>query len=78
VAADEAAGRRLDVTAGGGAPASPRRPWVGITFACCGAYSRVYRRPDADRYVGRCPRCSRQVVLRVGHGGTSARQFLAQ
>lgn len=53
------------------------RPWVGIRFDCCGAYVRVYRRLDRREYTGRCPRCMRQVRLRVGEGGTSARFFVA-
>jgi len=57
-------------------PAAPR-PWVGIRFECCGLYARVYRNRDGTRYEGRCPRCLRQVSLRVGPDGTSARFFRA-
>jgi hypothetical protein len=60
-----------------GAPASGERRWVGIQFDCCGVYVRVYRRLDQREYTGRCPRCLRQVRLRVGEGGTSARFFRA-
>jgi len=54
------------------------RPWVGIRFDCCGAYTRVYRNLEGTAYQGRCPRCGRAVTLRVGEGGTSARFFVAE
>ncbi len=54
------------------------RPWVGIRFECCGAYTRVYRNAEGTAYHGFCPRCGRTVTLRVGEGGTSARFFVAE
>jgi len=54
-----------------------RRSWVGIHFECCGAYTRIYRRPDARVYQGYCPRCGRRVTLRVGPDGVNARIFRA-
>jgi len=54
------------------------RPWVGIRFDCCGIYSRIYRDADGAAYHGRCPRCLRQVRLRVGAGGTCCRFFVAE
>ena len=64
--------------AGEGSSASPSgRAWVGINFECCGVYSRVYRRPGADKYEGYCPKCRGRVSLRVGPNGVSARLFRA-
>ena len=54
------------------------RPWVGILFDCCGIYARVYRTRGGRVYRGRCPRCLRQVRLRVGPGGTADRFFRAR
>ncbi|MCH7591240.1 MAG: hypothetical protein IH989_00470 [Planctomycetes bacterium] len=54
------------------------RPWLGIHFECCGAYSRIYRNADGTAYEGRCPHCTAQVRLRVGPGGTDTRFFTAR
>lgn len=58
-------------------PEPHRRPWVGIHFECCGAYARVYRNAEGSAYVGWCPRCQRQIRLKVGPGGTCDRFFRA-
>ncbi|MFQ5591721.1 MAG: hypothetical protein ACE5HE_11195 [Phycisphaerae bacterium] len=54
------------------------RPWVGIRFACCSVYARVYRNREGTAYRGRCPRCNRWVTLQVGPDGTDARFFIAE
>jgi hypothetical protein len=51
------------------------RPWLGVRFACSGAYLRVYRSGDARAYLARCPRCGKAVRFRVGPGGTGERFF---
>jgi len=51
------------------------RPWLGILFACCGVYSRIYKHPSGRTYSGRCPRCGKPLDVRVGPGGTSHRFF---
>ena len=75
------AGFHIDILDSGESPQGDdrsARPWVGIRFECCGAYSRVYRNTDGTAYEGRCPRCLKQVRLRVGPDGTSARFFTAE
>lgn len=56
-------------------PARPTRPFVHVQFDCCNTYLRIYRDPTATEYKGRCPKCQRPVVLKVGAGGTSERFF---
>lgn len=55
-----------------------RRPYIGVYFECCGVYLRIYRRPEQREYSGRCPRCLREVRVRVGPQGTTARMFRAR
>ena len=52
--------------------------YLGVHFACCDAYSRVYANHAGTAYVGHCPRCARRVQFDVGPGGTDARFFVAQ
>lgn len=53
------------------------RSFVGVHFACCEVYSRVYVNQARTAYEGNCPRCARRVRLRIGPGGTEARFFTA-
>jgi hypothetical protein len=52
-------------------------PWIGIRWACCNAYARVYRQPEVMYYMGRCPKCLRSLKIRVAPGGTKSRIFVA-
>lgn len=54
-----------------------RRSFVGICFACCGVYTRIYVNRHETAYEGYCPKCGRPARIRVGPGGTDARFFTA-
>jgi hypothetical protein len=57
---------------------SDARPFIGVQFACCGVYTRIYRSADGAAYRGRCPRCGKPVNFVVGPGGTDARTFIVE
>lgn len=51
------------------------RPFLGIRFACCDIYQRIYPNRGSTAYEGGCPRCGKPVRLLIGPGGTDARFF---
>ncbi len=51
------------------------RPFLGINFACCAVYSRIYMNADSTAFTGRCPRCARPVTVRIGPDGSNDRFF---
>jgi hypothetical protein len=53
------------------------RRFVGVTFACCDIYARIYINKHETAYEGRCPRCCKPVCMRIGPGGVDARFFTA-
>lgn len=53
------------------------RPFVGIRFACCDVYARIYRDREETAYVGHCPRCLKRIELKIAPGGTESRFFTA-
>lgn len=54
------------------------RPYIGVMFECCSVYARIYRNKDGTAYVGRCPKCMRELRMKTGGGGTDNRFFRAE
>jgi hypothetical protein len=54
------------------------RRFVGVHFACCDVYTRVYINRDQSAYEGNCPKCAKRVRLPIGPGGTDSRFFTAR
>jgi hypothetical protein len=75
-------GENLDISShpepdSGGRPTAEKRRFVGIRFACCDVYTRVYVNRAETAYEGYCPKCSKRVRIRIGPGGTDSRFFTA-
>ncbi len=53
------------------------RSYLGVHFACCGVYARIYANPERTAYRGHCPRCGKALQIKIGPGGTDERFFTA-
>jgi hypothetical protein len=77
------AGEHLDLSSdssGSEASASgsgDARTFVGVRFACCDLYCRIYINRERTAYEGRCPGCLCRVELRISADGSSERFFTA-
>ncbi|MFW5858318.1 MAG: hypothetical protein ACOCX4_10590 [Planctomycetota bacterium] len=53
------------------------RSFLSIYFECCSVYARIYKNKAGTHYVGWCPKCVRQVRVKIGPGGQDTRIFRA-
>jgi len=51
--------------------------FLGIMFECCNVYGRIYKNKEGTHYIGRCPKCMRQIKIKIGENGTNTRFFKA-
>lgn len=54
-----------------------QRKYLGIMFQCCNVYGRIYKNREGTAYVGKCPKCFKNIVIPIGNGGTDKRFFNA-
>ena len=52
------------------------RPFLGVNFAACRVYGRLYKNRQGTAYVGQCPRCGKTVQVPIGAKGTNQRLFI--
>ena len=75
-------GKRLDLTSYPQTPppadsAGETARFLGVHFACCSVYARVYPNADGTAYIGHCPQCANRVQFKIGRDGTADRFFTA-
>ncbi len=51
------------------------RKFLGVMFNCCNVYGRIYKNKAGTHYTGFCPKCMKQIKIKIGEGGTSERFF---
>lgn len=58
--------------------ASKPRRFLGIKFACCNVYNRIYVNKTGTHYEGACPKCGRRIKIRIDpSSGNNSRFFEA-
>ena len=51
--------------------------FLGIMFECCNVYGRIYKNKEGTHYQGMCPKCMKQIKIKIGEGGINERFFRA-
>lgn len=51
------------------------RPFLGINFACCTVYGRIYVNRQGTAFLGNCPRCGRRITVEIDPEGPNDRFF---
>lgn len=57
--------------------AGASRPFLGIHFACCGVYARIYVNASGSAFAGNCPRCGGRIEVGISPEGENGRFFSA-
>jgi hypothetical protein len=74
-------GKNLDLSSNSNLEPPPELPsgrsFVGVRFACCDVYNRVYVNRSRTAYAGACPRCGRRVEMKIAPHGSDSRFFTA-
>lgn len=55
-----------------------KKKFLGVLFECCNVYRRIYLNPEQTAYEGRCPKCYKQVRVKIAPGGADSRFFKAR
>ena len=57
------------------------KKFLGVLFECCNAYGRLYQNQQGTHYIGRCPKCMKNLKVPIGTSdnpnATSQRFFKA-
>lgn len=67
----------LDKTSDNSLKKLKKRKFLGIFFACCSVYARIYTNDSGKFYEGRCPTCLRSLSIRIGRNGVKDRFFVS-